>query len=272
MFSRRVNRYVLYGFQRGVNIILDNGVEEAKKIQLLKSIIGQEPGVAKFSDEDGNTLLHYAAKAGDYPDLLYYLIFGARVNVNKKNNREITPFIIAVTRGNIKQVKVFLKSKVRKNVTFAEGTNILHFAYGYPEILKALLPQYYKKLNQKDVYGRTPLHIILSDNTNSEVLVQLLPAMLRVGANINANTNEGESILKYAVLEFPNVINNENINDYGIPRYVPVADRRQLKFPIGENNIIIEALLKLGADPFSVRYGLNEIVDKYQLKRLPLTF
>ncbi|RJR07138.1 ankyrin repeat domain-containing protein [Candidatus Parcubacteria bacterium] len=135
----------------------------SRKIATVKEIIKQNPDMINNAiNQDGDTLLHYAARYGQ-PEIAELLIEnGANINAtNIKNNQ--TPLYLAVFFNDVEITSLLIKNGADVNI--------------------------------KDFKGVTTLHIALSNNRN-EALVMLL---IKSGSNVNVKDNNGNTPLSLAI-------------------------------------------------------------------------
>uniref|UniRef100_A0A6C0JX86 Uncharacterized protein n=1 Tax=viral metagenome TaxID=1070528 RepID=A0A6C0JX86_9ZZZZ len=116
-------------------------------------------------------------------------------NINKTNDPDQTPLILAVMNGKLEIVEVLLNKGADSNARDIEGQNALMYAAinGHREIVKSLLKPG-ANINAIDNLRRTPLmHAAMNGNLD---IVQLL---LDEGANINARDIEKKDALMHAI-------------------------------------------------------------------------
>lgn len=94
------------------------------------------------------------------------------VNVNRRNEQGSTPLLFATQKGHTSIVKKLLELLPEDSCTTVnyDGRNILHIAafQSDKEMIKCILagcpPTYiYKIVNEKDINGDTPLHLLIRE-------------------------------------------------------------------------------------------------------------
>ncbi len=158
-------------------------------------------------DGDENTVLHRLAKEffdsskKPYGEAINALLDHEKTEPNEKDIQGKTPLFTAVENGNLKAVKIFLASdNVDPTITDNEGRTIVHFAAGLPgsvvdiEILETLLTDERTRhlINETDDKENLPLHEAAKSNSvHLGVTLKAIEALVRVGANVNAENSNG---------------------------------------------------------------------------------
>ena len=141
-------------------------------------------------DEDGRTLIHFAAKT--------CFAEGVRLLLEKSSSIALEhdmkgrfPIHVAAKRGHVMVVKEFCEQKMLslRGLTNNEGQNILHVAakHGHEHVVKYILRMTKLDVNQKDKNGNTPLHLSAQNMHYSVVLSLILDKRIM----INAVNSEG---------------------------------------------------------------------------------
>ena len=147
----------------------------------------------KFTDEDGNTMLHIAAKI-DCADAVKKLL-AKGVDANAKNKKGWTPLHIAASNDSMNAAKVLLENGARLFVkTTNEKANALHIAVATNsvEVVKLLLAKGAKP-NIKDSQELTALVYAVELN-----LPEMTKLLVDAGANTHVNFN-GQSLMRRAI-------------------------------------------------------------------------
>lgn len=145
--------------------------------------------------ENGQTLLHIEAAAGNTGFVLFLLEKG--IDVNAKNISNMPPLYEAIRNGHTATATVLLEAGALPNIAATFGNTALHLAITAPhraELLPLLLAKN-ADTSLKDDYGETPLHTAVRVGAEAEVITTLLQA----GANINERNKNGESPILLAV-------------------------------------------------------------------------
>jgi uncharacterized protein len=176
----------------------------------VKTMLKSDPGLLLVKDEDGQTLLHYAAECGDVRlvehrdpatlDVLYYSVVTESagvleflltnkpdVNVRDKDGR--TPLHLAVNR---KRAELLLAHGANVNARDKDGRTPLHDAAltGYKDVVAVLLAAK-ADVNAADEGGATPL--LLVDRT-----LDVARLLLAAKANVNVKDAGGDTPLRRA--------------------------------------------------------------------------
>ena len=130
-------------------------------------------------DNHGNTVLHYAAKAGNLKACKILKTGGADMKAQNKN--KMTPLQFAARFGDgkprdvFKCIEMMMKEERKKNMT-----GILHHAiqngnWGTEtHVAKELIKSGRCKISEKDQYGNTSLHLAaMSDRDNDHKILDL---------------------------------------------------------------------------------------------------
>jgi ankyrin repeat protein len=89
----------------------------------------------------GYTALHFACR-DDHHEIVSVLLMHPQINVNQKNNKGSTPFLLGCLNGRVEVVKILLKdSRVNINMADDNGcTPLLYASYdGYVEVIKWMI-------------------------------------------------------------------------------------------------------------------------------------
>lgn len=118
---------------------------------------------------------------------------GANINGSLEG---YTPLTIAVSRGNIWDLKVLIKAGADLESTGNHGQTVLHTAAscGRPNLFKILLDAGSKK-DAQEGFGKTALHIAVNYGS-----VEKTKYLIKAGADIEIQDKSGERPLQTAVL------------------------------------------------------------------------
>ncbi len=143
-------------------------------------------------DEDGNTVLHYAAYNDETE--IAELLLSKGANVNAVNREKETPLHMASDEGDKEIVKLLLGAGANVNAVEIDGKTPLHMAVenGHFEIVKLLLGAG-ANVNAVSKNGTVPLHVAVEDGS-----MELVKVFLAAGANVNALTKNGHTSLHVA--------------------------------------------------------------------------
>ena len=117
-----------------------------------------------YTDENGNTALHYACDEGNLK--IVEILIQANCDTNIKNNNKQTPLHLSTKRGYFDISKMLIESGAILNIYDSEKNSPLHYICknNYVELLRYILTKN-PKINQKNIYGKTPKDL----TTNIEI-------------------------------------------------------------------------------------------------------
>jgi len=170
-------------------------VHKSGDLNEIKLLIESDPSRINQKDEDGNSLLHSAARAGN-ADLVKYLA-SKGADVDLKDNYGQTPLQIAAHLDNLDVVNQLVSHGADINVRDFIGKTPLHDAAysGKFQIVEYLISQG-ADINTKEINGDSPLHDAVI-NKNIEIAKYLISN----GANVNTKNGDGKSPLHLAASE-----------------------------------------------------------------------
>ena len=176
--------------------------EELLKVVALKSLNSTfvkrflELGAdINYRDEDGNTLLHYAA-ASCHPEVVQFLIEKG-LSVDARNNSQATPLCVAAKEtSSLKIVKILVEAGSDINVRSNHGETLLITSAGLNPETK--ISKYFISLglsvDDVDEDGYTPLLNAALWQENTDVIDLLVEA----GADIRATAKNGDTMFHLA--------------------------------------------------------------------------
>ena len=146
----------------------DKFVELAKEdeVDKIKLFFSEKPGFFQFSDQMGQTVLHYAAGIGA-AKTTDWLLGQPNTPIEAIDTNNRTPFHIAILNGHISVVNVLLHNeKVDLHAHDHEGFTALHLATraGNFEVCQQLVQSETTDINARDYEGKTALHHAVSLN------------------------------------------------------------------------------------------------------------
>ena len=156
---------------------------------ILKLLLAQPSIEVNLADDQGKTALHVAAHSGSI-DAVKLLLDDKRVDVNCKDNRQITPLIMAAGKPeNIEIFKLLLADRRVEVNWVAPASNgdvtALMCAAGKSnaEAAKHLLDDLRVDVNWMNSRGNSALHVAAAAPKSNLKLVELLLAHERVNVN-----------------------------------------------------------------------------------------
>jgi len=156
---------------------LDKFVELAKEdaADKIKHLFSENPGLFQFSDQMGQTVLHYAAGIGG-PKTTEWLLSQQNTPKDAIDTNGRSPFHIAALNGCISVIDVLLHDKtIDLHAHDHEGFTALHLATraGKSEVCKQLVEVETTDVNARDDEGKTALHhaVIFNQLGIAELLI-----------------------------------------------------------------------------------------------------
>ena len=151
-----------------------------------------------YKDKYKNTLLHYAAAAGNALSLQFLIKKG--LDIEAKNIRDASPLCTAAKESEkVDALKILIQAGADKNVRSNFGETLLISAAGLnpePKITRFLLSQGFNP-EDKDDDGYTALLNAARWQSNSDVIKVLIE---EAHANVFAKSNKGESMFHLAAM------------------------------------------------------------------------
>ncbi|TGL07939.1 ankyrin repeat domain-containing protein [Leptospira bouyouniensis] len=184
----------------------DLNLSQMRDPKTIKEKVNKAFDVNTKRNEDGYTLLHYAAELGNV-DLAKFLISkGANLNVPLKDGN--TPLATAINFSKNEIIRLLLEQGVNPNYALGERNyNRTHFHFFMIKIRKfdpslfALFLTIEKDIDGLDKYGTTKLHSAILNEKYA--LIQLL---LDAGANPQKKDKWGKTAIEFAERQ-----NNPNV-------------------------------------------------------------
>jgi ankyrin repeat protein len=189
--------------------------------------------VNEIKDDENNSALFYAIENDD-KRLIDFLLL-KEVNVNHKNEHEITALEIAISKGNFEIVKLLYQNNARLENQYDISELHIASSTGNVEIVKNL------DVDSKDIRGITPLYLAIQENH-----LDVAKLLVKNLADINFEDENGYNLLLCAVGE----------GHLGIVKYL-----------IEEHNEIFESKILESIDLASA-YNFKEIKNYLESKYL----
>ncbi len=168
----------------------------------------------------------------------------------------IPPLIKAVGDVDKRKVKKLIARGVNLDVTDAEGNTGLHYGVQNGDVpasvsIIMLLVLHYANVRARNLGGQTPLHLV--DFIDDEgVRMKVLGVLIKQGANINAKTNRGYTLLERLVEARDQAAIEELIGKWGSLITLDTlkqAKKRADEFVFSEISDVLKKDIKiLGAD------------------------
>ncbi|KAK6919548.1 PGG domain [Dillenia turbinata] len=170
----------------------------AKNLDVTKVLWEKDQTSFYIRSEEGKNALHCAASIG-YLEGAAYLLDRFSVGAYQRDKSGLAPIHVASCKGNVNIIQEFLRSfpDLREMLT-RENQNILHVAakHGQVKVVEYILknPKLKKLLNERDIYGNSPLH--LSTIYQHPRIVNILTSAW--GVNLEIVNNKGFTALDIA--------------------------------------------------------------------------
>jgi ankyrin repeat protein len=194
--------------------------------------------VNEIKDDENNSALFYAIENDDKRLIDFLLLKG--VNVNHKNEHEITALEIAISKGNLEIVKLLYQNNARLENQYDISELHIASSTGNVEIVKYFLDKNLD-VDSKDIRGITPLYLAIQENH-----LDVAKLLVKNLADINFEDENGYNLLLCAVGE----------GHLGIVKYL-----------IEEHNEIFESKILESIDLASA-YNFKEIKNYLESKYL----
>ncbi len=151
----------------------------------------------QFTDENGNTLLHYAAMGESIE--IFSLLLSYGLNINAQNNWGLTPLMVHLTSCNLDfaMVQAIIESGTDPNIKDEDGCTALHVASTYCDafIVHLLIDNNFD-INAQNNDGKTPLMVCYDEDLFHNEVASIL---LKFGADTEIRDNTSYTALFYAV-------------------------------------------------------------------------
>ncbi len=131
----------------------------AGRLEELRAMIADNPGIVHSRDEDGNTALHRAVKSEAAGQATLELLVLSGAHIDAPNRRGLTPLHVAAVFGNLNACTILLRHGANVDTQNNVGFTALHYAAqkGHGEIFALLLRQG-ASMFLFDNQRQTPLH------------------------------------------------------------------------------------------------------------------
>lgn len=146
-----------------------------------------------------------------------------------------TPLIKASKEGDALAVQKLIDAGANINEPDSRGYNALFYAieYGQIEVVKSLINKG-ANLESKDSVGNTPLVFTAYYGFNSPNAANIIKLLIKSGADINAKSPYGETILDLALSSAQGDIVDDLIRVRNINLWMPEAGRARIFFVCGD--------------------------------------
>ncbi len=165
---------------------------ESEHLEIIKKLL-KKNGESGDTDEQGRTLLHWAAAQG-YTVVMEVLL-SREANVEAQDEEGNTPLHLAARYGHFEAVKLLLNKGANCQTRNKKGRTVLHQAAagGSLDIVKFLIEEKGMSIDSTDALGATALHLAAGKGHFS--VVKLL---IKMEANFSLEDMEGWTAYDYA--------------------------------------------------------------------------
>lgn len=216
-----------------------NEIVKKNDIETLEQLIKSGVDIKNHKmDNDGTTLLHYAAMKG-FSSMVSYLLENGYAQVEEVDDRNCTALLFAAKYNQISVINVLLeKWKPKIDAKCGYENNILTLAKEHPNCIAYLLERGAAYIDLLTEYGTTSAKI-------SQLLSNDHPSMILVNAACDlvdlARSKNGGEFLGTVLKSLGKAVNGRTIKN----------GNTALHFAISENNIsVVRGLFNNGADFF----------------------
>lgn len=126
------------------------------------------------------------------------------INLDKRNQFGLTGLMFSAINGELDLARALWQQGARLNLVDPKEKNTaLHFATNnmrsqVSQNVGTYLIDVYANTRMKNKYGQTPLHLTISTDVDSD-WIAMVERLIKNGADINAQTNQGDTIMHLAV-------------------------------------------------------------------------
>lgn len=182
----------------GISYSEANFIDEACAGNRAAVVLFLKTGMSPLTrGKDDVTALHCAARHGQDKLVRLLLNRGAEADARSKDGR--SPLHEASSKGSVEVVRILLDAGAGMDVANQHGDTPLMLASQRKSDVIALLVERGANLKVRNKSGDTPLLRVVSQYGSSKEAVELVDLMLRSGAEINAATNDGRTVLVAAI-------------------------------------------------------------------------
>lgn len=228
--------------QKDKNALLERTVVAGPDTEFIQHVLDYGYDL-NYKDDDGNTLLHFAA-VSSHPETVRFFI-SKGLDKEAKNKIDATPLCVAAKENeNVEVLKALIDGGCNIKATSHGGETLLITAAGVnpnPEITKFLLKQGFDT-EDRDDEGFTALLNAAFWQDNVDVLSLLVDS----GANIHAKSKKGDNLFHHAAF-------NRNV---GVARFISSAFKTSDVNNEGETSM--EKVLAYGSSPDVLKLFLRK--------------
>ena len=147
-----------------------------------------------IKNANGDTPLMLACKMGKDSFIKLFIKFNA--DINEKNNFGETAIHMALLNGNIDIIKVLVNEKTELNLLTESNRSISHYAVksGKISVLRFIIEKTNSSVNVTDGLGNTLLHYACQINN-----FEIVDYLISMGASVHIRNRQGETPLFIAV-------------------------------------------------------------------------
>ncbi|XP_067685868.1 putative ankyrin repeat protein RF_0381 [Haliotis asinina] len=201
-------------------------------------------------DKNGNNVLHLACRTGKKM-MAEYILTQTTVDINSRNNRKMTPLLIAAYYGKIDVLGLLLEAGANALAADHNSNNMLHIccSRGHVDTVKYILNSSMVDINSKNSKGMTPVLIAAFWSER-----EILNILEKQGANLSITDGSGDNILHVACIGGDKRIVKHVLERHMVDINARGCDGMTAVLYAADctTSDILKLLLENGADPFVV--------------------
>lgn len=216
---------------------------ECGHVKIVEALLKAKASPA-IQDSDGYTPLDIAVSNG-HTTIVRTLCKVAKIDAQNAGNR--TPLHVAAIFGQVESARILLENKANIEAWYGdEKRTPLHLACqnGYIKFVKFLLEEKEAKIEAKDEFGYTALHIAAEENQD-----EIVTLLTNLGADREARTESGKTALHIATEKGQTEAVLALVRSKSVIGALDFQGKKPIHYAVLEKRVeTLKALIKLGAD------------------------